>query len=221
MIKGLSNKGARSTGPDADTPPDPAGRSGQIAGDPVAERAEGIDRSRGSEDDDADEVLWVTIEIPRGSRNKYEFDDALGRIRLDRTLHSSVHYPTDYGFIPDTLALDGDHLDVLVVVQEPTFPGCIVPARVIGMLDMDDEKGQDEKILAVPLGDPRFQDVHRLRDLPSHWLREIEGFFATYKLLEDKLVNVKGWREREAAWDTIGQCRLAFTRRRATPARDH
>jgi inorganic pyrophosphatase len=184
-------------------------------------REDGIDRSRREGEDEPDEeILWVTIEIPRGSRNKYEYDDALGRFRLDRTLHSSVVYPTDYGFVPDTLAPDGDHLDVLVVVEEPTFPGCVVPSRVIGMLEMDDEKGRDEKVLAVPVGDPRFQDVHQLRDLPGHWLREIEAFFATYKLLEDKLVNVKGWQSRETAWAAIAQCRSAFTRRRATPARD-
>jgi inorganic pyrophosphatase len=189
------------------------------------ERQDGVDRSRRTEAGDGtgepqEEILWVIIEIPRGSRNKYEYDDALGRFRLDRTLHSSVVYPTDYGFVPDTLAPDGDHLDVLVVVEEPTFPGCAVPSRVIGMLEMDDEKGRDEKVLAVPVGDPRFQDVHQLGDLPGHWLREIEAFFATYKLLEDKLVNVKGWHSREAAWAVIGQCRSAFTRRRATPARE-
>jgi inorganic pyrophosphatase len=171
-------------------------------------------------DEDIEEILWVTIEIPRGSRNKYEYDDALGRIRLDRTLHSSVVYPTDYGFVPDTLAADGDHLDVLVVVEEPTFPGCLVPARVIGLLEMDDEKGQDEKVLAVPVGDPRFLDVRRLQDLPGHWLREIEAFFATYKLLEDKLVNVKGWHDADAAWKMIARCRSAFNRPRATPQRD-
>ncbi|MGH2356031.1 MAG: inorganic diphosphatase [Chloroflexota bacterium] len=175
---------------------------------------------RGVRPHDEPEVLWVTIEIPRGSRNKYEYDDVLGRIRLDRTLHSSVHYPTDYGFVHDTLAPDGDHLDVLVVVEEPTFPGCVVPARVIGLLEMRDEKGQDEKVLAVPVGDPRFQDVHQLGDLPSHWLREIEAFFTTYKLLEDKEVDVKGWQDRQAAWALIGQCRVAFTRHRAVPARE-
>jgi inorganic pyrophosphatase len=186
---------------------------------PAPERSDGTDRSA-EPGGESTRVLWVTIEIPRGSRNKYEYDDALGRFRLDRTLHSSVVYPTDYGFVPDTLAPDGDHLDVLVVVEEPTFPGCLVPARVIGLLEMDDEKGRDEKVLAVPVGDPRFQDVHRLQDLPGHWLREIEAFFATYKLLEDKLVDVKGWRDGETAWALIAQCRDAFTRRRAIPARD-
>jgi inorganic pyrophosphatase len=187
---------------------------------PVPARSEGLDRSQGTSSSDED-ILWVTIEIPRGSRNKYEYDDALGRFRLDRTLHSSVVYPTDYGFVPDTLAADGDHLDVLLLVEEPTFPGCLVPARVLGMLEMDDEKGRDEKILAVPAGDPRFQDVHQLRDLPSHWLREIEAFFATYKLLEDKMVDVKGWHDRGEAWTLIAQTRQSFLRRRSARARDH
>src|ERR671929_1372626 len=99
--------------------------------------------------DDVNTVM-AFVEIPRGSRNKYEYDDATGRFRLDRVLYSSVHYPTDYGFIPDTLAEDGDHLDILVLVQEPTFPGCEIEARVLGGLDMRDEKGPDFKILAVP-----------------------------------------------------------------------
>ena len=144
--------------------------------DKPAARADGIDRScrdvgdntaSDPRDEDVEEILWVTIEIPRGSRNKYEYDDALGRFRLDRTLHSSVVYPTDYGFVPDTLAADGDHLDVLVVVEEPTFPGCLVPARVIGLLDMEDDKGQDDKVLAVPVGDPRFLGVRKLRTSPG------------------------------------------------------
>ena len=157
--------------------------------------------------------LWVVVEIPQGSRNKYEYDDQLGRIRLDRTLHSSVHYPTDYGFIPETLADDGDHLDAMVVVQEPSFPGCLVEVRVIGLLDMSDEKGDDQKVLAVPVGDPRFQDVHELGDLPSHWLREIETFFATYKLLEDKKTEVKGWHSREEALALIQVCADVYRRK--------
>src|SRR5579883_3597824 len=119
---------------------------------------------------------WVeaVIEIPSGSRNKYEYDHQRGIFRLDRVLYSSVHYPTDYGFIPDTLADDGDPLDALVIVQEPTFPGCLIPARPIGMLDMYDDKGEDEKVLAVPLGDPRFDGVTTLDDVSPHLLLEIE-----------------------------------------------
>lgn len=137
--------------------------------------------------------LDVIIEIPQGSRNKYEYDHVSGAIRLDRVLHSSVHYPADYGFIPDTLSHDGDPLDVLVLVLDPTFPGCHVRVRPIGVLHMRDEKGQDEKVLAVPIGDPRFDDVHDLPDLHGHWLKEIENFFATYKLLEEKGTDLLGW----------------------------
>ncbi len=104
--------------------------------------------------DDVASVL-AFIEIPRGSRNKYEYDESTGKFLLDRVLYSSVHYPTDYGFVTETLAEDGDSLDVLVLVQEPTFPGCLIPARPLGGLDMHDEKGSDFKVLAVPVGDPR------------------------------------------------------------------
>lgn len=149
----------------------------------------------------------VIIEIPRGSRNKYEYDHASGAIRLDRVLYSSVVYPTDYGFIPDTLSQDGDPLDVLVLVYEPTFPGCIVPARPIGVLRMDDDKGYDEKILAVPSGDPRFDDIFDLSNLHEHWLREIENFFATYKLLEEKDTELHGWEPADSARQVIEQAR--------------
>jgi inorganic pyrophosphatase len=155
-----------------------------------------------------DRIVDVFVEIPRGSRQKYELDATSGRIRLDRVLFSSVHYPADYGFVTDTLGGDGDPLDALVVVEEPTFPGCIVPARPIGTLLMADEKGEDEKILAVPSGDPRFQEVRDLRDLPKHWLREIETFFATYKELEDKKPpKIKGWHGSAVAWRLIVKAR--------------
>lgn len=145
----------------------------------------------------------VIVEIPRGSRNKYEMDKESGRIFLDRVLYSSVHYPSDYGFIPDTLADDGDAIDVLIVVNEPTFPGCLVHARPIGVLNMRDEKGIDDKVLAVPIGDPRFEDVRDLSGISPHWLREIENFFGTYKTLEDKFTEVVGWQDVEAAWEII------------------
>jgi len=118
-------------------------------------------------------------------------------------LHSSVHYPADYGFLPNTLSHDGDPLDVLVLVYEPTFPGCIVPVRPIGVLHMHDDKGEDEKILAVPAGDPRFDDIFDLDDLHSHWLLEIENFFATYKLLEEKDTDLLGWDNAAAARQMI------------------
>ena len=159
-------------------------------------------------DDDA--CVWVYVEIPQGSRNKYEYDAGLGRLKLDRTLHSSVHYPADYGFIPETHAPDGDHLDVLVILQEGTFPGCFVRARVLGYLDMRDEKGEDQKVLAVPAQDPRFAGVRTIADLAPHWLREIEVFFATYKMLEDKSVEVGGWQGRDEALALIAECRMAY-----------
>jgi inorganic pyrophosphatase len=156
------------------------------------------------------ETLLAFVEIPRGSRNKYEYDEATQTFRLDRVLYSSVHYPTDYGFIPDTLAPDGDHLDVLVLVQEPTFPGCLIEVRPLGGLDMKDEKGSDFKVLAVPVGDPRYAHVDSLDDLGDHWLREIETFFATYKLLEPKQTEVLGWHDVEETRRVVAECREAF-----------
>lgn len=163
-------------------------------------------------------VVDAFIEIPKGSRNKYEFDEASGQFRLDRVLYSSVHYPTDYGFIAHTLAPDGDHLDILVVVHEPTFPGCVVEARPVGGLDMSDEKGSDFKVLAVPTGDPRFDHVRTLRDLAPHTLLEIEAFFATYKLLEPKDTEVLGWHEVDEAWEMIERSRDAWVAGQATVA---
>ena len=148
----------------------------------------------------------VIVEIPRGSRNKYEYDDVRRLIRLDRVLYSSVHYPTDYGFMPNTIAPDGDHLDVLVLTEEPTFPGCMVPARVVGVLHMVDERGSDDKILAVPVGDPRFDNVHNITELSPHWLREIENFFETYKTLENKVTQITGWGYAEAAKLVVEDC---------------
>ena len=157
------------------------------------------------------------IEIPRGSRNKYEFDEGTGRLRLDRVLYSSVHYPTDYGFIPQTTAPDGDHLDILIITHEPTFPGCWVEARPIGGLDMVDEKGGDFKVLAIPTGDPRFDSINSLNDIEQHWLREIETFFGTYKLLEEKWTEVRGWHPIEAAWEMIEQSRETYRRGHEKP----
>jgi len=137
--------------------------------------------------------IEAVVEIPKGSRNKYEFDAGTGAIRLDRVLYSSVHYPTDYGFVPGTKGADGDMVDILIVVEEPTFPGCRVKVRPIGILRMVDEKGTDEKILGVPVADPRFDGIEDIADLQSHWLAEIENFFATYKMLEGKETTVKGW----------------------------
>ncbi|HEX9269802.1 MAG TPA: inorganic diphosphatase [Candidatus Limnocylindria bacterium] len=154
----------------------------------------------------------VFVEIPRGSRAKYELDQASGHIRLDRVLHSSVHYPADYGFVMGTLAGDGDPLDALVIVEEPTFPGCVVPARPIGTLAMRDAKGEDEKILAVPSGDPRFDPIRDLDDLAPHWRLEIETFFATYKTLEGEDTEVRGWNGAAAAWRIIDAARERASR---------
>ncbi|MEJ7837977.1 MAG: inorganic diphosphatase [Thermomicrobiales bacterium] len=153
------------------------------------------------------ETVLAFIEIPRGSRNKYEYDEEQGCFKLDRVLYSSVHYPTDYGFIPDTLAPDGDHLDILVLVHEPTFPGCMIEARLLGGLDMADEKGSDFKVLAVPIGDPRFNEYQKLEDVHEYRLKEIETFFATYKLLEKKSTEVLGWHSLEQAEHVIQDCR--------------
>lgn len=150
------------------------------------------------------------IEIPRGSRNKYEYNEEHGIFKLDRVLYSSVHYPTDYGFIPDTLAEDGDHLDILVLVQEPTFPGCLIEAKPLGGLDMADEQGPDFKVLAVPVDDPRYHHVQSLEQIGEHWLREIETFFDTYKLLEPKQTEVLGWHDEAKAREMIARCRARY-----------
>ena len=155
-------------------------------------------------------VVDVMIEVPKGSRNKYEFDKEHKRIRYDRMLHSPVHYPTDYGFILDTLAQDGDPLDALVLVWEPTFPGCLIEARPVGVFKMRDEKGLDEKILCIPVHDPLWEHVKSLYDVPPHLLREIEHFFDIYKELEDKKTLVEGWENREDALRIIKRSRLAF-----------
>ena len=148
-------------------------------------------------------LIEVTVEIPSGSRNKYEYDHQRHRYVLDRVLYSSVHYPCDYGFIADSLADDGDPLDVLVVISEPTFPGCVVRARPIGVLDMADDKGHDYKILAVAHDDPRWDETSTLQDLSPHRLREIENFFRTYKTLEGRETDVSGWLGVDEAWRII------------------
>ncbi len=156
------------------------------------------------------ESIEVLIEIPRGSRNKYELDRERGVIRLDRVLFSSVHYPTDYGLLPNTLSPDGDELDALVMVEEPTFPGCLVTARPIGVLQMRDEHGDDAKILAVPLGEPRFSDVWKLDDITPQWLREIENFFQTYKRLQDVDTELTGWADRDVALKVRAEARQRY-----------
>jgi inorganic pyrophosphatase len=138
-------------------------------------------------------VIEVVVEIPARSRNKYEYDEAAGVIRLDRVLSSAVYYNFDYGFIDGTRADDGDHTDAMLLIDEPTFPGCRVWARPVGALKMSDEKGIDFKILCVALADPLYRHVDTLAQVSPHKLREIEHFFDTYKNLEDKSVDIQGW----------------------------
>jgi inorganic pyrophosphatase len=153
------------------------------------------------------DVVNAIIEIPRGSRNKYELDKETGLFRFDRLLYSAVYYPGDYGFIPRTLADDDDPLDVLVMVTEPTFPGCYMTVRPIGAFEMRDEKGLDEKILVVPIHDPLYEEYLELSDVAGHYLREVEHFFAIYKELEGKRTTVLGWRDRDHARQVINACR--------------
>ena len=148
----------------------------------------------------SNDTIDVVVEIPRGSRNKYEMDHETGVIRLDRRLFSATVYPADYGFVPDTLGEDGDPLDALVMLEDPTFPGCWVRARPVGVFWMSDEKGPDAKIICVPAGDPNWEHVRDLEDFPQHLLDEIEHFFDVYKMLEpDKGSHTKGYEGREAA----------------------
>jgi inorganic pyrophosphatase len=148
----------------------------------------------------------VLIEIPKGSRNKYEYDFNLKKIRYDRMLFSSMMYPADYGFVPQTLALDGDPLDVLVLVTEPTFPGCVMEVKPIGVFHMADEKGPDEKIICVPVSDPIWNKYNDLADLNPHLTKEIEHFFQVYKDLENKKVDVGGWGDAQEAREIIDTC---------------
>jgi len=156
----------------------------------------------------------VMIEIPKGSRNKYEYDKTNKRLKFDRMLFSAVHYPSDYGFILDTLAEDGDGLDALVLVWEPTFPGCIIAAKPIGMFKMVDEKGPDQKIICVPVSDPNWNHLNDLEDMPPHLLKEIEHFFAVYKELESKKVGILGWGNRTDALRTIEQAYLRYKKQK-------
>lgn len=141
----------------------------------------------------APDLFNVVVEIPRGSANKYEFDTELNIFRLDRTLYSPMHYPGDYGFVPSTMAADGDPLDVLVLVESPTFTGCVIEARAIGMLAMVDQGKEDLKILCVPTRDPRAETLKDYKDVHPHRLREIEHFFRIYKELESKSTETNGW----------------------------
>lgn len=148
----------------------------------------------------------VLIEIPKGSRNKYEYDFKLKKVRYDRMIFSSMMYPADYGFVPETLALDGDALDVLVLVTEPTFPGCVMEVKPIGVFHMEDEKGPDEKVICVPVSDPVWNRVNDLSELNPHLIKEIEHFFQVYKDLEKKKVSIGGWGDHQEAKEIVAKC---------------
>lgn len=153
--------------------------------------------------DNFPETVNCFIEIPKYSKNKYEYDVKLGVFKLDRVLHSSVHYPEAYGFIPSTYWEDGDPLDIMAIVTEPTFTGCFMEVRPIGVLRITDDMGQDDKILGVFVNDPFYKKVFDISAMPQHYLAEIENFFLTYKMLEFKKVESKGWLSSEEARKSI------------------
>jgi inorganic pyrophosphatase len=148
-------------------------------------------------------TMTVVVEIPRGSRNKYELDKPSGLLRLDRVLYSAVHYPGDYGFFPRTYAEDNDPLDALVILTAPTFPGCLITVRPIGIFLMSDRGELDEKVLCIPERDPLYTGYRDLADVPEHFLQEVEHFFSIYKDLEGVRVNPMGWKDTAAAHEVI------------------
>ena len=155
-------------------------------------------------------VIDALIEIPLGSKNKYELDEKTGRIKLDRVLYAAMIYPAEYGIIEHTLAPDGDPLDVLVICSDPTFPGCIVPARVLGCLTMVDDGKPDYKLISVVDCDPRYADIQQLEDLSPFVLKEISNFFANYKVLQNVTVEVGEYLGKDASLEIIRQCRKAY-----------
>jgi inorganic pyrophosphatase len=157
----------------------------------------------------------VVVEIPKGSRNKYEYDEALDRIRLDRMLFTATGYPGDYGFVPETLAEDGDPIDALLLLEEPTFPGCLVRTRIIAVFWMRDEQGPDAKLLGVPAGDPRWDHLQELEDVPMYQIAEIWHFFDVYKALEPgKSSETRGWERRKQALEALEDARRRYRERR-------
>ncbi|SRR5579885_603035 len=149
------------------------------------------------------QTVRMIVEIPRGSVNKYEYDTHLGVFRLDRTLYSPMHYPTDYGFVPGTMAEDGDPIDILAMADEPTQQGCLIEVRPLGILEMVDSEQVDRKILAVPMRNPRYDQIAEIEGIAPHVRREIEHFFEIYKELEGKTVKLQGWRGIDQAYDAI------------------
>jgi inorganic pyrophosphatase len=160
------------------------------------------------------EVECVLVEIPKGSRNKYEYDKEKKVIKYDRMLFSSMVYPSDYGFFPYTLALDGDPLDAMVLTWEPTFPGCLIEVHLVALFDMEDDKGRDQKVLCVPKNDPLWNHIETVDQVPPHLLREITHFFQTYKNLEDKKVKVIGWKDFETAVTVLREAKARYLEKR-------
>jgi inorganic pyrophosphatase len=156
------------------------------------------------------EPLHCLVEIPKGSRNKYQWDEDLGGIKLARFLFSSVVYPADYGFVPGTLSPKGEALDAMILVSEPTFPGCRIPVRVVGVLRTEDERGQDDKLLCVPCHDPGWSDIASLDDVPERMRVEIEHFFSIYKEPEGREVTIHGWEDRSVAERLVEDYRGRF-----------
>ncbi len=151
-------------------------------------------------------LVNLVVEIPAGSCNKYEYSANAGVMALDRVLHSSVRYPFDYGFIPNTLAEDGAPLDAMVIMQEPTFAGCLIKARPIGVLDMHDSGAYDGKLLCVPVADPRQSSITSIRQIASNQLEDVAEFFRTYKSMEGRVVVIGGWRDADAVSDLLQKC---------------
>ncbi|HET9319640.1 MAG TPA: inorganic diphosphatase [Bryobacteraceae bacterium] len=156
------------------------------------------------------EIVRMIVEIPKNSGNKYEYDRALGVFRLDRALYSPMHYPGDYGFIPGTLAEDGDPMDVLALVDQPSFPGCLIEVRPVAVLNMVDSSVGDQKIISVPTRNPRFDQIHTIDQIFAHIRREIEHFFTIYKELEGKLTEMRGWGDPREARKVIVDSRKRF-----------
>jgi len=170
---------------------------------------------------DLPSVVNAIVEIPKGRRSKFEVDKQTGIMRLDRYLYSSSHYPGDYGFIPQTLAEDGDMLDILVMVNEPTFSGCLIEAHVVGLFRMSDRGVNDYKVLGVPHTDPLFAHIRDLADVPVHFLREVEHFFATYKQLEGVTIRTEGWAPASAAIQEVSASVDRYIERLGRRAKGH
>lgn len=169
----------------------------------------------------APQVINAVVEVPRGQANKYEYDPELNVFRLDRALYSPVHFPGDYGFIPSTLSADGDTLDILILVNEPSFPGCVIEVRPVGLLCMLDQGMMDEKVLAVATSNPHYRDVHDYAGVYPHVLREIEHFFAIYKDLENKRTDVLEWRDAAHAQAAISESHRRFLEASAKASKSH